>query len=537
MLPAGLGTNVAISPDGQSLAYVAPGAGGLLQLYLRPLDEFGATPIPGTEGAIEPFFSPDGEWIAFWSQVGNRLSRIPRSGGEPFLLCEQCSHGFWGDDDSILFARNGALWRMPGTGGTAELLVGPMPDRGVPALDRPVLLPGGQAVLFEIGLLGFGGIGVLSLDTGEYVQVSDNGANPLYSPTGHILFARGSTLFGVPFDAEELTVTGPVVPVVQGVRVENGGALQARVSPNGLLVYVPASEATGTRLVWVDRDGGVVDSVFDEPRVFNAPRLSPTGEQIAVQINDEGNNDIWIHNVEARNTLKLTTTGDATNPVWSPDGSQVAFGSGSAGSFAIQSIAPDGGRVTTLLESGSPALPETWSPDGSHLVFRDSSSSDLFVIDVDDPGSRRAVLNSGFAEHSATFSPSGRLLAYVSNRSGRNEIYVRQYPGDGVGQVVSDGVGIEPTWGRDDSELYYRVEPGSLWVASLEAEPFRVSRQLLFQSSQFWASTFGGTHYDFNPEGQRFLMLNMSGAAGGARSKINVVLNWFEELKERVPIS
>ena len=275
VLPAGLGTNVAISPDGQSLAYVAPGAGGLLQLYLRPLDEFGATPIPGTEGAIEPFFSPDGEWIAFWSQVGNRLSRIPRSGGEPFLLCEQCSHGFWGDDDSILFARNGALWRMPGTGGTAELLVGPMPDRGVPALDRPVLLPGGQAVLFEIGLLGFGGIGVLSLDTGEYVQVSDNGANPLYSPTGHILFARGSTLFGVPFDAEELTVTGPVVPVVQGVRVENGGALQARVSPNGLLVYVPASEATGTRLVWVDRDGGVVDSVFDEPRVFNAPRQSP----------------------------------------------------------------------------------------------------------------------------------------------------------------------------------------------------------------------------------------------------------------------
>ncbi len=539
ILPTGTGRDFAISPDGQSLVYVAEDvAAGASEkrLYLRRLDELGATPIPGTEGAAMPFFSPDGQWVGFRGQDVFQIRRVPLSGGDSFTICDQCAEGSWGDDGSILFQRNGSLWRIPEVGSSPELLAAPMPDQGVPGMSRPILLPGGQAVLFGIGFLEFGGVGVLSLESNEVIVVSTDGADPLYSSTGHILFARGNTLFAVPFDVEGFEVTGPAVPVLQGVRVENGGALQVDVSPDGLLVYAPAGAEMGTQLTWVDREGNV-ESVLDEQwRVFYSPRISPDGKQVAVQINEGGETDIWIH--DSGTFRLLTTDGMSANPIWTPDGSGVAFTSGSAASFAIRWTTADGAsEVKTLLSSEYPVLPAAWSPEGNQLVFQENSPNpNLFVADVRDGGSRTAFLKTDFSEMAATLSHSGKWLAYVSDRSGSNEVYVRPFPGPGAEQVVSRGGGVQPVWSPDDTELFYRDSGHTfLMVASLQSEPFQVlSREVVFPiSGSFW----GGdetTHYDVHPDSQRFLMMNMRGSEG-SRPKINVVLNWFEELKRLVP--
>ncbi len=480
-----------------------------------------------------PIFSPDGQWVAFTPDQST-LKRVPLSGGEPFTICDQCDRASWGDDGTIVFNREGALWQISEVGSSPELLAAPMPDRGVPAMVNPVLLPGGQAVLFEIGVYQFGGVGVLSLESNELIVVSTNGSDPLYSSTGHILFARGNTLFAVPFDVGRFEVTEPAVPVLQGVRVENGGALQADVSQGGLLVYAPADAAMGTQLVWVDREGKV-ESVLDEQwRVFYAPRISPDGKQVAVQINEGGNTNIWIH--ESGTLRLLTTDGVSANPIWTPNGSGVTFNSGSAAPFSIRWTTGDGtSEVKTLLPSEYPIFPAAWSPEGNQLVFQeDSPNPNLFVADVRDGGSRTALLETDFSEQSATLSHSGEWLAYVSDRSGSDEVYVRPFPGPGAEQVISRGGAEEPVWGPDDTELFYRSNDTFLMVAVLQTEPFQVrSREVVFADQRFWRGP-ERAHYDIHPDGQRFLMLNML-SSEGPRPKINVVLNWFEELKRLVP--
>ncbi len=537
-LPRGVGTNIAVSPDGKSIVYVGANASGR-QLYLRRLNELGSIPIPGTEGGMIPIFSPDGAWIAFADGVGG-FRRVSLSGDEVYSLCDFAGEGSWGDDGYIIFHEHGSLWRVRDTGGEPELMAKPMPDRGVSWLSRPVVLPGNKAVLFENGDLGFGGsggIGVLSIESNEVILVSAHGSNPIYSHTGHIIFPRGDTLLAVPFDVERLKVTGQAVPVLQGVRVENGGAVQAAVSRNGLLVYAPAGTTMGTQLAWVDRDGGNVEPLTAQWRLFSTPRLSPDGEQIAVVINEGGNTDIWIIDVGTGGMRRLTTSSNASAPVWTPDGARVTFASGSVGSFSIQWTRANGsGPVETLLESQYPVWPEAWRADGGQLVFRENSTSnDLLVLDMQDQ-SRKALLDSDFSEHSAALSHDGKLLAYGSNTSGSDEVYVRPFPGPGPETAVSIGGGYGPTWSPDDSELYYRVS-GDLhfMAASLQSNPrLRVlGREKLFEGVRFWG-LFLGAQYDVHPGGQRFLVLNTR-SADMEVAKIYVVINWFEELKRRMP--
>ena len=292
--PSGVETNIAVSADGLTLVFVAD-VDGVSRLYRRHLDELITVPIPGTAGARWPFLSPDGQWVAFQAEGFSEIRRVPLSGGEPFTICQQCSGGFWGDDGTITFQWDGTLWRIPEVGGSRELLIEPMPDRGVAAMIRPSTLPGGRAVLFEFGVLGSGSVGLASLDTREITVVSTVGTDPFYSPTGHVLFARGNNLFAAPLDVDQLEVTGPTVPVVQGVRVENGGALQAVISRDGVLVYAPAGGALGTQLVWVDRTGNI-ESVLDEQRrLFFSPRISPDGEQVVVHRRAGADQRPWEH--------------------------------------------------------------------------------------------------------------------------------------------------------------------------------------------------------------------------------------------------
>ena len=310
----GVGTAIAVSPDGETVVYLADSGGGR-QLYRRSLAELEATLIQGTQGARMPVFSPDGQWLAF--NAGNQtIKRVALSGGEPFTVCTECEDGSWGDNGSIVFERGGKLGVVPDTGGQPGVLIEPMPEQGVSTMSRPSLLPGATAVLFEIGSFQFGGVGVFSLESEQLIVVTENATDPIYSPTGHILFARERTLFAVAFDLERFRITGQAMPVLSGVRVENGGSVQAAISRDGLLVYIPAGDEIGTRLVWVDRSGQV-ESALEEIRVFYAPRISPNGQHIAVQINDGGNSVIWIYH--SGMSQRLTDTGRAANPVWTPD--------------------------------------------------------------------------------------------------------------------------------------------------------------------------------------------------------------------------
>jgi len=289
---------------------------------------------------------------------------------------------------------------------------------------------------------------------------------------------------------------------------------------------------------FVDLGGDNVEPVTAEWRRFTAPRLSPDGEQIAVAIVDAGETDIWIVDVETGTMGPLTTSGDASAPEWTPAGDRVTFASGSAGSYAIKSLpVGGGGPEETLHTSTSPIWPESWHRDGVRLVFReDATSSDLLLLDVSD-GSTTTLMSTDFSESGAALSPNGELLAYESDRGGSNEVYIRRLDEQGVGLAVSNGGGNEPVWGRDNSVLYYRTVAGSedLVVASIQTDPqLRVTgSEAGWGGADFW-SVGMRAHFDAHPDGQRFLVLNQRSTDEG-QQKMIVILNWFEELKQRVP--
>ncbi len=452
-------------------------------------------------------------------------------------MCRACDDAFWADDGHIYFGRPGSFSRVPELGGPEELVLEPMPDQGLGAHVHHQILPGGRAVLVEPGQLGdFAGVKVIAIESGKVIEVSPDGSHPIYSSTGHILFPRGNTLFAVPFDLDRLEVAGPEVAVLQGVRVENGGALQADVSRDGLLVYAPADGAIGTELVWVDRQGAILERAYGERRVFYAPRISPDGQRVAVQINEGAHSGIWILDIGAGTLRLLATPADATNPLWTNDGKQVAFGSGSPGAYLIQWAPADGsGAVETLIQSNYPIVPEAFSHDGTQLVFReDFPNPSLFVGELTEEGSRTPFLATEASESAATLSHNGKWLAYDSDSSGVNEVYVRPFPGPGGETLVSTGGGRSPVWGPDDTELlYWLLDQTQMMVASLQIEPFLVlGKARLLDSTPFWSVSYRA-QYDVHPDGQRILVLAES--ENESRPRINVVLNWFEELKRLAP--
>ncbi len=538
--PTGVGSNIAVSPNGSATVFVAEDESGR-QLYLRRTDEpTEATPIRGTGGAQNPFFSPDGEWVGF--QDRSSIKRVSLSGGELYSICDLCTSGSWVEDGSIYFSWSGSLYRVPESGGERQLVAEPMPEQDLRFLESPVALPGGKILLFSIGNLSNGGVGALSLETGDFIRISATGSNPKYAESGHVLYPRNDTLLAVPFDAEAFRVSERAVPVLPGVRVENGGAVQVAVSRNGLLVYAPSRGRTGTQLAFVDIGGDNVEPVTAEWRRFRAPRLSPDGDQIAVAIIDAGATDIWLVDAETGTMSPLTTSGDASAPLWTPTGDRVTFASGSVGSYAIKSLpAGGGGSEQTLYTSANQVWPESWHPDGVRLVLREvATSSDLLLLDLRD-GSTASLVNTDSNEDAAALSPDGELLAYESHRGGLNEVYIRRLDEQGVGVPVSNGGGGEPVWGRDNTALYYRNEQGGsedLVVASIQTDPqLRVTgSEAGWDGADFWSSPEGlsRAHFDVHPDGQRFLVLNQRGTDEG-QQKMNVVLNWFEELNRLVP--
>ncbi len=539
------GTELAISPDGENLVFVM-GEGAAQRLYRRRMNDTAITPLPGTEGAWRPFFSPDGEWVGF--NVEESLKKVSLAGGAPFTLCDGCAHpgnegsaGAWSPSgETIVFSgfMHAALWQIAAEdGGEPVILAEPDSEKGERAYFRPAFLPEGDAVLFEIRRGDLpnqtSDIAVLSLETKAVRVIAGDGADPLYAESGHVIYARGRELWSVTFDPQDLTSTGEPTLVLDGVSPVFGRRFA--VSRDGTLVYAPGAPRESRQLVWVDRQGTTLQVLAERP-TLGSPRLSPDGKRAVVRSSE----DLWIMEVDAEQpTLTPFTTGGASFPVWTPDGLWVAFSSYRAGWADIYWKRSDGSTEASLLTTSETALaPQDFTSDGRSLLYTENRppQRDIVLLSFDEE-STSDVVTTPDEDTAAALSPDGKWLAYVSRRSGQHDVYVRPFPGPGGGQIVSSGGGVAPVWGPDGRELFYWRTPG-LRVVTLQTEPTLavMDQEVLFENAALIRSNWRLVHYD-TVDGQRFLMVRrLEEADPNPRDpQIHVILNWFEELKRLVP--
>jgi eukaryotic-like serine/threonine-protein kinase len=548
------GPAVALSPDGTRLAYVAR-QGGTQQLYLRAMDSLDAKPIPGTEGAINPFFSPDDQWVGFFA--GGKLKKVSVSGGAALSLANAALPvgASWGSQGMIAFAPTNVslLQQVPDAGGAPQLLT--RFEKGDVSHRWPEFLPGGKAVLFADGNNGANFINsqvaVQSVGTGERRNLVQGGMNPRYAPSGHLLYVQGGSLIAMPFDPQRLMATGAAVPVVEGVlQSPVSGAAQYSMSAMGSLVYIQGgTQSSQRKLVWVSRNGAE-QPLAAPAHAYFLPRLSPDGRRVAVSIQEQ-EAQVWLYDLSRETLTRLTFEGSVNqNSIWTRDGKRIAFLSNKEGPLNIfWQLADGSGGLERLTTSEYTQVPDSWSPDGQLLAFMEvnpNTGRDIWVLRMGDSGQvpsagsgqvRKAqpFLRTEFNEAVPRFSPDGRRLAYVSDESGRFEIYVQPYPGPGGKWQISTDGGTEPVWNPNGRELFYRNGSKMMAVEITTQPGFSAGKPRILFEGRYEPAPVPVANYDVSPDGQRFLMLKPSYQAEAAPTQINVVLNWFEELKQKVP--
>ena len=534
---------LAVSPDGSVLAYVAE-QNSIQQIYLRPLNSLESRPVPGTEGAVNPFFSPDGQWLGFFAD--SKVKKVALIGGAPITLADSIlpSGAAWDSQGVIAFSPRSPspLLQVSETGGATQPLT--RMEKGETTHRWPEFLPGGKAVLFSSSSTSFawenGQVAVQSLATGERSNLVQGAVYPRFAYSGHIIYQQDGSLFAVPFDSEHLTVTGKAVPAVERIlRSTFTGATQYSISNTGSLVYVSGGTQTDQRmLVWVNRNG-FEQPLAAPPHSYLFPRVSPEGRRVAVAITDKGG-QIWIYDLSRDTLTRLTFEGDLNlNSVWTPDGQRILFQSPflkGVGGISWQRADGSGG-LERLFSRDSSIVPFSMSPDGQLLAFIDVNPvtlNDIWILRMSDR-TATPFLQTPFAESVPQFSPDGHWLSYVSNESGRFEVYVQPYPGPGGKYLISTEGGTEVLWNPNGREIFYR-NGDKLMAVDITAHPgFSAGKPHMLFRGPYNSTPATSANYSVSPDGQRFLMLKSVGTAEGAPTQINVVLNWFEELKQRVP--
>jgi serine/threonine-protein kinase len=530
LMPLALGkTSIAISPDGSRIVYVA-NLGGTPRLVVRDLDRFQSRTIPGTDGAYGPFFAPDGQSVGFFSR--NTLKKVSLAGGDPVTVCEarNATAGAWMSDGSIVFGNlyGAALVRVPAAGGAPQPVAGGGQGKSFLSVTA---LPDTLSVLTDSSVSANPDANLIesvSLEGGGRKVVLRGGASPSYI-NGYLLFMRGGSLLAAPFDLKRLEVTGPVVPMIEGVRMETGGYSQVAVSRDGTLVYVEGTPAWQGAPVWVGRDG-VAQPIGASKQAYGGFALAPDGRRLAIVVAG-ATDDVWVYEVGRGTFTRLTQEGNNYQPVWSPDGRQIAYQSIHGNTSTIRSRSADGTGAETQLWSGDCGV-WSWSPDGKSLALScitDRTDYEIYVLPLEGDRKPRLFASTPFTEWGAHFSPDGRWIAYISDVSGRYEVYVRPYPGPGGQWQISTDGGEEPVWSRDGREIFYRN--GVNWMAAgvkttpqFSAEP----PKLMFTGPYV---NVPGFSYDVAPDG-RFVLIK--GAEETPVTHLNLVLNWFDELKRRV---
>jgi eukaryotic-like serine/threonine-protein kinase len=552
------GSAVALSPDGTLLAYVAR-QGGTQEIYLRAMDSLEARPIPGTEEAINPLFSPDSEWVGFFA--GGKLKKVSVSGGAAVTLGDAVAGrgASWGSQGMIAFAPTNitSLQQVSDAGGTRQPLT--RLEKGEVTQRWPEFLPGGRAVLFAAAPTtsnwNTAQVAVQVIGTGEARNLLQVGTQPRYAPSGHLVYIQGGNLMAVLFNPQRLAVTGAAVPVVEGVlQSPITGAAQYSISHTGSLVYLPGGvQAAQRSLVWVSRTGAEL-SLAAPSRAYRGPRLSPDGRQVVVAI-EELETQVWLYDLFRETLTRFTFEGNTNlGSIWTRDGKRIAFESNKEGPMNIfWQLADGSGGRERLTTSENLNIPGSWSPDGRELAFAEvnpATGYDIWIMQMGDPSQgsgqvpsagsgqvRKAqpFLQTPFNEGVPVFSPDGRWLAYVSDESSRFEIYVQPYPGPGGKWQVSTEGGTEPVWNRNGRELFYR-SGDKMMAVDITTEPsFAAGKPKVLFTGRYLPTPGTLSNYDVSADGQRFLMIKPGESVEAAPTQINVVLNWFEELKRRVP--
>ncbi len=571
-LERGRFTPVALSPDGSELVYVAAEDGGQTHLYLRRLDDIETRPIEATEGATTPFFSPDGRWLGFYA--GGALKRVSLAGGVPLTIAETPPvwSASWGAD-RIVFATSLAssgLWTVAADGGEPQALTTPGSDDS--RHGYPQILPDGAHVLFSVLRPRGWHAALLTLGTGEWRVLNEGrtiGEGAQYLSTGHLVYTQSGGLVATKFDLArnaatqseppQLGLDAPPIPLRERVETSRfGGAYFAIAARAGSLVYLSASPKAASRtLLRVDREGRAT-AMVDQRLGYEHPVFSPDGRKVAVTIASEAGSDVWLIDLERGGTRTRFTTGNTSAfPVWSADGLRLAFQSATRGPWNLfwrpvdQSAGPApilGASMTPpsvwpsvmegllpgslpTLSGANPQFPTSWATGQSGLAFHERKANgerDIWVADRE--GSASPFLLTPFDERFPRFSPDGRWLAYVSNESGTNEVYVQPFPGPGSKWLVSTGGGTDPVWSRDRRELFYRQGDQMMAVSIATTREFAAARPRRLFEARFDADD-SGPNYDVAPDGLSFLVAQSDQAS--TPGQLQIVLNWFNDLLAR----
>jgi serine/threonine protein kinase len=528
-----------ISHDGKKIVYSTSKG-----LYLRSVDELAAKQVSGTgETTADPFFSPDGKWIGFFSSADNKLKKIAVSGGAPVALADVSPLGSfdWNADGTIVYGqRETGIMRISANGGTPESLV-KKPD----ILINPRILPDGKSLMYTT--YKSGGIQqrimVQPLKSGEPKELLQ-GYLARYLPTGHIIYwpPDGGTLCAVPFNPDRLEVAGEPVPMVDGVG-------NAAISDSGTLVYIPdtqVSAISGVALVWVNREGKE-EPLGAPPNSYAFPRISPDGTRVAFNIYGE-NRDIWTWDLIRKTMTRLTLDKSVDNsPIWTPDSKRIFFASNREGKAYPYWKAADGTGEEEKLGSKLDlvSLPYGISSDGKLLLIAENNSGNwqISVLSLEGNRIRKPLLNSpDYWVAFPSISPNNKWLAYASGESGRGEVYVCPFPDVNKRKYpISSNGGTSPLWSPDGRELFYLSED-DMAVTAVDVNTGAVFSagipKKLFSRNPYLGSS-PGVPWDIHPDGKRFLMMkhpDSAASAGGQWRKIHVVLNWLEELKQRAPV-
>ena len=531
------GQALEFAPDGSRIVYVG-NAGTGDELFVRRLDQLDATPLPGTAGAESPFFSPEGTDVAFYS--GGKLMKMSVGGGLGLPLCDVegvFKGGTWNGDGTIVFADDRGLMRVGAAGGTAALLASP--DSGE-SFRWPEFLPGGRSLLFSSYARGADRLAAVSLGGGGVRRLEVRAANPHWVQGGYVVASLidpggglgSGRIVAIPFDPSRLRALGPAIPIADSVLAGlTSRTTKMGIARDGALAYASGLMERGS-LVSVARDGSTHPLGLG-PRGLSSPQYSPDGRRVALWIYDAFS-DIWLFEPATRRLTRLTTDRTAARPLWTPDGKRVVYQRVVGSSYHLAWIAADGsGAADTLPAAEGDQYGGAFTPDGRRLIYREydprTGKRRISYIALDSAHAPHVLVADGFNNNSPALSPDGRWMAYVSDESGRNEVYVRPFPGPGGRWQISNGGGTEPRWSPAGREIFFRNGTAMMAVPVQAGTTFVPgdARQL-FEGS--YASDLYYPDYDVSRDGRSFLMVRLDRQT--ADQPITVVLNWFAHVAD-----
>ena len=537
----------AISPDGRSFV-IAAAVKGKRQLWLRAMDALQAQPMPSTEDATYPFWSPDSRYIGFFAE--GKLKKVAASGGPAQSLCDASNGrgGSWNRDDVIVFSPTntaGLIQRVAAAGGVPVDVT-----KANGNLRHPVFLPDGRHFLYLLrgGTAEKSGLYVSSLDGTENRRVLTDLSSAVFAPparsdrTGHILFVRENTLMALPFNAASAQVSGDVFPVAEGVSLITNTYLPATVSENGVLLYATGGAAGGINQIgWYDRTGKSLGLVGMPGFAFD-PAISPDEKSVVFRRITNTINDLWVRDLSRGTETRLTSNNAANNlaPSWSPKGEHIVFASNQG--FGINNLfqksASGSGQDEPLLRNDVPDVPSQWSRDGRFIVYQEDdpkSKHDLWVLPIEGTtGDRKPIpfLRTEFDELFGQLSPDNHWMAFTSDRSGRREVYVRPFP-PGEGEwTISIAGGQQPRWRGDGKELFFVAADGKMMAVAVKPvvgarASFEAGSPVELFDAHIVNSGNGNLfEYDVTSDGKRFLIDTTSGAGAAATPPLTVVVNW-----------